>query len=448
MSDLWSSPRDLAGLSGEVVPGAGRGSAMAWGVAALLRAVSDHLATRFASVAVRGELSGFSRAASGHCYFSLKDAEGAPGLLRCAMFRRAAQSVTFDPADGQQVELRGRLSLYEPRGELQMVVEHMARVGTGALYEEFLKRKARLEAEGLFDAERKRALPGMPRALGVVTSLGAAALHDVITALRRRAPHVRVVVYPSVVQGPEAPAALMAALQQAWARAEVEALLLVRGGGSLEDLWAFNDERLVRAVSRSPLPIICGVGHETDVTLCDLVADLRAPTPTAAAELAIASRPDTLAQLWGMRQQLLSCLHQSLDRAHQRVDRLTHRAGHPAALLKVQTQRLRSNSQRLQRGLIVSSERREQLLKSYQSRGSRALHFALQTEARRLDAVGQRLSMAHPQRVLQRGYAWLEDTQGSALNSVQSLATGQSMVAVLADGRVQAQVQEVIPNPP
>ncbi len=204
----------------------------------------------------------------------------------------------------------------------------------------------------------------------------------------------------------------------------------------------------MRAVSRSPLPIICGVGHETDVTLCDLVADLRAPTPTAAAELAIASRSDTLAQLWGMRQQLLSCLHRSLDRAHQRVDRLTHRAGHPAALLKVQSQRLRSNSQRLQRGLIVSSERREQLLKSYQSRGSRALHFALQTEARRLDAVGQRLSMAHPQRVLQRGYAWLEDTQGSALNSVQSLATGQSMVAVLADGRVQAQVQEVIPNPP
>ena len=421
---------------------------MAWGVASLLQAVSDHLATRFASVVVRGELSGFSRAASGHWYFSLKDAEGAPGLLRCAMFRRAAQSVTFDPVDGQQVELRGRLSVYETRVELQMVVEHMARVGTGALYEEFLKRKARLEAEGLFDAERKRALPVMPRALGVVTSLGAAALHDVLTALRRRASHVRVVVYPSLVQGPEAPAALMAALQQAGARGEVEALLLVRGGGSLEDLWAFNDERLVRAVSRSPLPIICGVGHETDVTLCDLVADLRAPTPTAAAELAIASRSDTLAQLWGMRQQLQSCLHRSLDRAHQRVDRLTHRAGHPAALLKVQSQRLRSSAQRLQRGLVVSRERREQLLKSHQTRTLRALQFALQTEGRRLAAVGQRLSMAHPQRVLQRGYAWLEDSQGLALTSVQSLSTGQALVAVLADGRVQAQVQEVIPNPP
>ena len=257
-----------------------------WGVAALLLATSDTLAARFGAVAVRGELSGFSRASSGHCYFALKDIEGAPALLRCAMFRRAATLVDFAPADGQQVEVRGRLGIYEARGELQMVVESLQRLGAGTLYEEFLRRRARLEALGLFDAARKRPLPAYPSALGVVTSLGAAALRDVLTTQARRAPQVRVVVYPSPVQGADAPAALAAALHLAGRRREVDTLLVVRGGGTLEDLWAFNDERVVQAVAVSPMPVVCGVGHETDITLCDLAADLRAPTPTAAAELA------------------------------------------------------------------------------------------------------------------------------------------------------------------
>ncbi|MEO7246177.1 MAG: exodeoxyribonuclease VII large subunit, partial [Rubrivivax sp.] len=252
----------------------------AWGVAALLQAAGDALAARFGAVVVRGELSGFQRASSGHCYFALKDADGAPALIKSALFRRAASLLDFTPADGQQVELRGRLALYEPRGELQLVVEAMRRVGAGTLYEEFLRLRERLAADGLFDPARKRVPPRLPRSIGIVTSLQAAALHDVLSSLQRRAPQLPVVLYPTPVQGPEAPAAIVRALQAAGSRAEVDTLLLVRGGGSLEDLWAFNDERVVRAVVACALPVICGVGHETDVTLADLAADLRAPTPT------------------------------------------------------------------------------------------------------------------------------------------------------------------------
>jgi exodeoxyribonuclease VII large subunit len=276
---------------------AGALPARAWSVAALLLAVADTLAARLGAVTVRGEISGFTRAASGHCYFSLKDSDGQQALLRCAMFRRAAGLLDFRPADGQQVELRGRITVYESRGELQCVVEHLQRLGEGSLYELFLKLKARLAAAGLFDSQRKRPLPAFPRTLGVVTSLGAAALHDVLTAIARRAPQLRVVVYPCLVQGPEAPAQIVRAIGQANARQEVDVLIVCRGGGSLEDLWAFNDEAVVRAVAGSRLPVVCGVGHETDTSLAELAADLRAPTPTAAAELATPLRSDALARL-------------------------------------------------------------------------------------------------------------------------------------------------------
>ncbi len=261
-----------------------------WDVQPLLLATADLLQARFGALAVRGEVSGFSRAASGHCYFALKDLAGGAALLRCAMFRRSAQLLGFDLRDGQQVELRGRLAVYEARGELQMIVEAAQRLGAGALYEEFLRLRARLQAQGLFEPQRKRPIAAWPRSLGIVTSPNAAALRDVLAALARRAPQVRVVIYPSPVQGSEAAPALAAALALAGARREADTLLLVRGGGSLEDLWAFNDERVVRAVAASPIPVVCGVGHETDVTLADLAADLRAATPTAAAELAAPSR--------------------------------------------------------------------------------------------------------------------------------------------------------------
>lgn len=244
-------------------PGGPPAGLRVWPVGSLLRAIADSLEARFNPVAVKGEISGFSRAASGHCYFSLKDEQG---QIRCAMFRRAAGLLDFSPRDGQLVEVRGRLGVYEPRGELQMVAESMRQAGQGNLFEQFLLLKARLEAEGLFNAERKRGLPLFPRAIGVVTSLGAAALHDVVTALQRRTPHIPVLIYPASVQGAQAPGELCQALRQASQRAEVDVLLLVRGGGAMEDLWAFNDEQLARLIVAAPMPVVSGVGHETDYT--------------------------------------------------------------------------------------------------------------------------------------------------------------------------------------
>ena len=412
-------------------------------MSALLLATGDALTARFGAVAVRGELSGFSRAGSGHCYFALKDADGAPALLRCAMFRRAASLLDFAPADGHQVELRGRLGLYESRGELQMVVESLERLGTGTLYEEFLRRRARLEAMGLFDARRKRALPAFPRALGVVTSLGAAALHDVLSALQRRAPQVRVVVYPSLVQGAEAPAALAAALRLANVRREVDALLLVRGGGSLEDLWAFNDERVVQAVAASVLPLICGVGHETDVTLCDLAADLRAPTPTAAAELAAPSRDEALDGLRARQAALRHAGERALQARAQRLDTLALRLGQPARALLYQGDRLRELAQRLHRATLQRVTHTAEELPRLRLRLHRALAVQLAGQVQRLQAAEQQLRAHDPHRVLQRGYAWVEDASGRPIVSARALQAGQAVRAVWADGRALAEVTDI-----
>jgi exodeoxyribonuclease VII large subunit len=419
-----------------------------WGVAPLLLAASDALSARFGAVAVRGELSGFSRAGSGHCYFALKDADGAPALLRCAMFRRAATLVDFAPADGQQVEVRGRLGIYEQRGELQMVVESLQRLGAGTLYEEFLRLRSRLEAQGLFDPARKRSLAPWPTSLGVVTSLGAAALRDVLTTLQRRAPHVRVVVYPSPVQGADAPAALAAALQDAGRRAEVDTLLLVRGGGSLEDLWAFNDERVVRAVATSPIPVVCGVGHETDVTLCDLAADLRAPTPTAAAELAAPARDDAVRSLQARQAQLLRALERNVQGRAQGLDTLALRLGQPARALLGQSQRLGELAGRLQRGQQHQRQRLAELPDRLGRRLVRAMAAHTQAECLRLVGAGQRLQAHDPHRVLQRGYAWVESTDGRPVVSAHALQPGQSVRAVWADGRAVAEVKSVEALPP
>lgn len=305
--------------------GAGRSvGPRVWEVAALVHAVADTLAARFASVAVRGEVSGYTRAASGHCYFTLKDAEGT-AALRCAMFRRAASLLDFAPEEGHLVELRGRLAVYEPRGELQFVVESMQRAGAGVLYERFLRLKAQLEAEGLFDATRKRTIVRHPACIGVVTSLAAAALHDVLTALQRRAPQVRVIVYPSPVQGAEAPAALAAAIETAGRHGRADTLIVTRGGGSLEDLWAFNEALVVRAVAASRIPVIAGIGHETDVSLVDFAADLRAPTPTAAAELAAMPREEALAVLHDLARRARRGVALRLDGQAQRLDRTADR---------------------------------------------------------------------------------------------------------------------------
>jgi len=414
-------------------------------VAALLLAASDALAARFGAVAVRGELSGFVRAASGHCYFSLKDSDGAAALVRCAMFRRAAALLDFQPADGQQVELRGRIGVYESRGELQLVVESMARVGAGSLYEEFLRLRARLEAAGLFDAARKRPIARFPASLGVVTSLGAAALRDVLTALARRAPQVRVVLYPSLVQGADAPAALVAALQTAARRAEVDTLLLVRGGGALEDLWAFNDERVVRAVATSPIPVVCGVGHETDITLADLAADLRAATPTAAAELAAPAAADQMARLHTAQTLLRRSLQRILQRQAQRIDTLALRLGQPARTLAGQSERLYGLQRRLLQGL---HQRHGQQVRETQQRAQRLLRAVAAQQLlreQRLVLIAGRLSAVDPKQVLQRGYAWVESDDGKPVLSVRALAVGQPVRAVWADGRATVEVLSIEP---
>ncbi len=416
-------------------------------MAGLVEAIAQSLAERFSVVAVGGEIAGFTRAASGHCYFTIKDADGQAASLRCAMFRRAAAMLDFSPAEGALVELRGRVAVYEPRGELQFVVEAMRRAGAGTLYEQFLKLRARLAAEGLFDADAKRPLPAHPRRIGVITSTAAAALHDVLTALARRAPQVQVVVYPSLVQGAEAPPALVDALRLANERAEVDVLLLVRGGGSLEDLWAFNDERVVRAVAMSGLPIVCGVGHETDVTLSDLAADLRAPTPTAAAELAAPSREALLQQLASLERALLRCLDHRLQTTAQRLDRLALRLARPSDALARQRRLLDLLAQRAAAAPGRRVELQRQRLDHLAPRPGRALADTLRRQTARLDALQARLQALDPQHVQARGYAWLDDGQGGAITSVHTLLPGHEVRAVLADGSADLRVLGVVPSP-
>ena len=407
-----------------------------WEVGALCRAIADALEARFNPVAVRGEILGFSRAASGHCYFSLKD-EG--GQIRCAMFRRAASLLDFMPKDGELVELRGRLGVYEPRGDLQLIVESMSRAGQGALFEQFLRLKAELESEGLFDARRKRPLPVLPSGIGVVTSLGAAALHDVATALQRRVPHIPVVVAPAAVQGVDAPAALIAALQQLYRLAEegaIQVILLVRGGGSIEDLWAFNDERLVRTVAQSPVPVVSGVGHETDFTLADFVADLRAPTPTAAAEMVAETQAAWQGALGLLQERLREALQQRVDRLSQRVDLVASRLGRPSGWVGRQRLALMARAQVLRHAAAQQLAQHQRYLAQAEQAWPVALAREAQGRAQRLERAALRLQLLDPKLVLQRGYAWLSDAQGQTVARVGQTQAGQPLQATLADGKL------------
>lgn len=435
---LWKSGHPLSGRIVTLRDSYTTPGPRIWPVGALCRAVADALDARFNPVAVRGEISGFSRASSGHCYFALKDDSG---QLRCAMFRRAAGLLDFSPRDGDQVEVRGRLAVYEPRGDLQLVVESLQRAGQGALFEQFLQRKARLEAEGLFDVERKRALPVMPRAVGLVTSLGAAALHDVVTALRRRVPHIPVILAPAAVQGAGAPAELVRALQSLYTlEPAVDVILLVRGGGSIEDLWAFNDETLARTIVQSPVPLICGVGHETDFTIADFCADLRAPTPTAAAELVSASQAMWLGAVDLLGERLEAALGTRLDMLGQRIDQAAARLGRPSALVARQQLRLAHQSQRLRYAVLSRTERLAHVPRSISADFPRKLERAVAERRERLERVALRLKLLDPALVLQRGYAWLTGADGRAIVSAKTLNPGDAVVARLADGSVDLTV--------
>jgi exodeoxyribonuclease VII large subunit len=416
---------------------------LVWGVAALIQAVSDALAARFAACTVRGELSGFSRAASGHCYFSLKDADGAQALLRCAMFRRASLLLGFAPADGQLVELRGRLALYEPRGELQFIVEAMQPAGAGALYEQFLRLKARLETEGLFEATRKRRLPVFPRAIGVVTSLGAAALHDVLSALARRAPHLPVLIYPSPVQGVEAPAALVAALATANRRAEVDVLIVCRGGGSLEDLWAFNDERVVRAIVASALPVVSAVGHETDVTLADLAADLRAPTPSIGAELVAPPHVKLLEQLSALALRLSRAALHRMETLQQRLDRAEARLARPSERVARARLGLALLASRLPQAVRQASLPRHESLRRLERALQQGARLACTRWRHREQQLATRLFALDPQRVIARGYALVHTQAGQLVVAPAQIGEGAELRLSLAQGQAEVRVAAV-----
>ena len=428
-----------------------------WDVGALCHAIGDALQARFNPVSVRGELSGFSRAASGHCYFNLKDASG---QIRCAMFRRAAEQVGFAPRDGELVEVRGRLGVYEQRGDLQLVVESMQRAGQGALFEQFLRLKAQLESEGLFEQARKRPLPPLPRGIGVVTSLGAAALHDVVTALRRRVPHIPVVIVPALVQGAQAPQSIVQALSKLYQLAQsgqalkgdlaskkapqpvIDTILLVRGGGSLEDLWAFNDEQVARTIVQSPVPLICGVGHETDFTIADFCADLRAPTPTAAAELVTQPREVWLGALELMQDRLDNAVQRLLDRQAQRLDIAAQRLGRPSEQLARNHLQLARQAQRLRHAMLLKVQRIAQNQQALEANLPSILQRSLEQQRQKLDRMDLRLQLLDPRLVLQRGYALLTDDQGKPVTQVKQAAPGAALRAQLSDGSVDLVVTQ------
>ncbi len=424
---------------------------LVWQVGALCLAIADSLQARFNPVTVEGEISGFTKASSGHCYFSLKDGQG---QLRCAMFKRAASMLNFNPRDGDAVQLRARIDLYSPRGELQLIVESMRQAGQGALFEQFLRLKADLQAQGVFDEARKRPLPVFPRGIGLVTSLGAAALHDVVTALSRRAPHVPVVLAPAQVQGAGAAADIVAALQRLHAyaneatavdhpdRVNIDVILLVRGGGSIEDMWAFNDKALALAIFNSPLPVVTGVGHETDFTIADFVADVRAPTPTAAAELVSQSQTLWLAVLEGEATKLGRALERQLDQQEQNLDVLSSHLARPSDRLNQERLKLGRLDQSLGYNLKSRVQTLSHGIEQLTPRLAISAGQAVQQQTRRLEQVANALKLLDPSHVLARGFAWLEDVAGRPVTRVSDVKMGQALTAHLQDGQLETVVKQ------
>jgi exodeoxyribonuclease VII large subunit len=362
---------------------------------------------------VQGEISNLSRPASGHIYFTLKDANAA---LKCVMWKTSAMRLNLALRDGMAVEVHGKIGVYEPQGQYQLYADQIRSVGEGALYQEFMRLKALLEAEGLFNPERKRPIPELPRRIGIITSATGAALRDMLNTLRRRQPLVEVILAPSPVQGVEAPSALVKAIQLL-NRLPLDVILLARGGGSIEDLWAFNDEQVVRAVAASNIPIICGVGHETDFTLSDFAADLRAPTPTAAAELATQITIQDLAATVSSLQSLI--LNHTLNIISSKQ-----------SLLSSLTSQLRY----LSPSRLIQSER--QLVDEYSRRMFSALFNNVQYQKKHLEGTQKRLTALNPQAVLGRGYAVVtRKDDGSVVSRVEQ-ASGEMKVRV-SDGEFE-----------
>jgi exodeoxyribonuclease VII large subunit len=402
------------------IPGAAVASGLRiLSVTELLRSVRDTLERRFPLAWVRGELSNLSRAPSGHCYFTLKDGAA---QVDCVMFRSRAALLDWEPRDGMQVEVRALPTLYEPRGRFQLTVEGMRRAGLGPLHERFLRLKEKLGAEGLFDAAAKRAPPLYPKTIGILTSRAAAALQDVLTTLERRNRAIEVIVYPVPVQGEGAAARIASMLARANRRAECDVLLLVRGGGSIEDLWPFNEEAVARAIRSSSIPVVTGIGHETDFTIADFAADRRAPTPTAAAELASPARAELAARVV----HAIRCLGREMERkfryAAQALDSCARRLVHPA-------ERLRSYQQ-----LVTQLKAR--------------LAFAFSHKVHRCSTQVERLQASlaglDPTAVLARGYSITYNASGEVIRDSRYVQKGERIKTTLAQGQIESEVKKTV----
>ncbi|MFC0169551.1 exodeoxyribonuclease VII large subunit [Pseudoduganella danionis] len=432
-------------------------------VSALNQAVARLLERSFPLTWISGEVSNFTRASSGHWYFTLKDDAA---QVRAVMFRGRAQYASFIPREGDKVEVRALVTLYGARGDYQINVEAIRRAGVGSLFEAFLRLKEKLEAAGLFHPERKRPLPLFPRTVGIVTSPQAAALRDVLTALQRRAPHVNVVLYPTPVQGQGAGEKIAAAIDTASLRNDCDVLIVCRGGGSIEDLWAFNDEDVAYAVANCRMPVISGVGHETDFTICDFAADLRAATPTAAAELAVTPRADWLAELRSHVIDLRRAMRRTGSEAAQTLDNYSHRLLSPAAQIRQQRLKLQAQASTLthaNRAPLAQARYQMQRLSDrlaalkpdvraqrtglahLQYRATLALGTQLSQRREALAAWSSQLALLNPQRTLERGYAIVSDAQGSIVRDPAQLTAPSTITLRVAGGSAQVGVASVQP---
>ena len=432
---------------------AGTSAEQSWSVSDLNRRARTLLEGGIGLVRVRGEISGFTRAASGHVYFSLKDANA---QVRCALWRGKAAALAFEPKNGDAVEVRASVTLFEARGEYQLSIDSMRRAGAGALFEQFLRLKEKLAAEGLFDPGRKRALPPLPRGIGIVTSLQAAALRDVLTTLARRAPMISVVLYPAPVQGEGAAAAIAGAIDSAGARArqdDIDVLIVCRGGGSIEDLWSFNEEVVARAIAACPIPVVSCVGHETEFTIADWVADLRAPTPTGAAELVSPNIADLHADLASRARAASRAISDQLQTAQQRLDWLVRGLKPPSARLAWQRQKLAHTAELLRNAAHAcrhAQARRfthvaarlhapvlapfAQSLAYLAGRMGSALNHRLVADLARTERLAGEIGMLNPARVLERGYAIVRDERGHVVRDSAAIAAGQSLRLRFARG--------------
>lgn len=433
-------------------------------VSALARSVRDLLEHRYPPLWISGEISNFTLARSGHAYFVLKDATA---QVRCVMFRNRGQYLAWKPRDGLHVEVHALVSFYEARGEFQLTVETMRQAGLGALYEQFIRLRDRLEKEGLFAPETKRTLPQWPRTIGIVTSLQAAALRDILTTLARRNPGIAIVIYPVRVQGEGSAPEIAAALAMAGARAECDVLILARGGGSIEDLWAFNEEVVARAIRACPIPVISGVGHETDFTIADFASDCRAPTPTAAAEMASRERGAVGRALVALVHRLRQRMNREIETRMQGLDGLARRLEHPGRRIESRRETVAMLHERMNAALEhrvrngywslgtllhrsrAVLPRTEQMLSASVALNTRLLtatksHWSILH--RRLENLLANLDHLNPQRILERGYSVVRSADGSIVTNAAQTMNGDALTLTFSRGSAAVRVESTSPE--